>query len=240
MNRSLAWIAVGGIAVGCLFLFLSHAVRGDGFGRRIDRIFLSAGACSTKGGEAGSGQSERRWTWDGGDTVEISVPATVHYRGGEGNEVIARGPANAIAHIEVGAGTISSDCDSWRGSQKIDITLPGRPFHQLVLSGSGDLFMENVNQSDLALRLSGSGNMRVRGNSDEVTVTIDGSGGAELANLAMKRLKIDINGSGKAEAAPQDEADISIAGSGDVRLLSHPAQLRSHIAGSGRITQASE
>jgi hypothetical protein len=98
--------------------------------------------------------------------------------------------------------------------------------------------MENLNQPDLQLSISGSGTVRAQGSVDRVTVTLAGSGSARLADLAMKRLTIDISGSGNAEAAPQDAANIVISGSGNVRLLSRPAQLTSRVSGSGRINQA--
>jgi hypothetical protein len=46
-----------------------------------------------------------------------------------------------------------------------------------------------------------------------------------------------VSGSGNIEAAPTESADIDLSGSGNVRLLTHPTQLRSHVSGSGRITQ---
>jgi hypothetical protein len=72
-----------------------------------------------------------------------------------------------------------------------------------------------------------------------MTLAIAGSGRARLADLAMKQLTVDISGSGNVEAAPQDAAHIVISGSGNVRLLSRPAQLTSRVSGSGRINQAS-
>ena len=98
--------------------------------------------------------------------------------------------------------------------------------------------MENVNQPDLAVRVSGSGDIRAQGKVDHVTVTITGAGRARLADLATQQLTVKVSGSGSIEAAPTEVADIDLSGSGNVRLLSHPTQLRSHVAGSGRITQA--
>jgi hypothetical protein len=99
--------------------------------------------------------------------------------------------------------------------------------------------MENVNQPDLAFKVSGSGTVRAQGSVDHATVQVAGSGDVRLADLAMKELTAKISGSGKIEAGPKDAATIRISGSGDVRLLSHPARLTSHVAGSGHITQAS-
>lgn len=55
----------------------------------------------------------------------------------------------------------------------------------------------------------------------------------------MKRLDVHIAGSGNIEAAPQDQVNVDIAGAGDVRLLSNPAQVHTNIMGSGRVIRAS-
>ncbi len=131
------------------------------------------------------------------------------------------------------------DCQRWGGLRDIEITLPGRAFRRIGLSGSTKLTMENVNQPDLAFKISGSGTVRAQGTVDHATVNVAGSGDVHLADLAMKELTAKISGSGKIEAAPKHAADIHISGSGDVRLLSHPTRLISHVASSGRITQTS-
>lgn len=105
------------------------------------------------------------------------------------------------------------------------------------LSGSGKVFLENVSQPELALGISGSGSLRAQGSIDRLTVSISGSGDAKLADLAVKELTVKVAGSGNIEAAPKDVADITVSGAGDVRLLTRPGQLRSHVSGSGRITQ---
>jgi hypothetical protein len=235
--RTLGWIAAGGLGVGVVCLSLAYAlgardVHGIGLGTLLGQ------SCSD-GAKADARQSERRWTWAGGDTVEVALPATVRYRGGEGSDLIARGSPDALAHIEIRGGKIVLDCHQFWRSRDIEVTLPGRAFRRISLSGSGKLIMENVNQPDLDFRISGSGTVRAQGTVDHATVSVAGSGAARLADLAMKELRAKISGSGKVEAAPKDAADIKISGSGDVRLLSRPTRLTSHVAGSGRITQAS-
>lgn len=236
MVRNLGWVAVGGLSIGVACLSLASVIGGDGMYNLVGRGFAFDRSCTSEGAKADSSATERRWTWNGGDTIDIAVPATVHFHGGDGDEVVARGPSEVLAHIKVGDHRITLDC---RGTQwrKVDITLPGRAFRHIGLSGSGNVIMENVNQPDLTLRISGSGNLQAQGASDHVTVKISGSGRARLAELAMKEFTVNVSGSGNVEAAPKDVADIKVSGSGNVRLFSHPAQLRSHIAGSGRITQ---
>jgi hypothetical protein len=99
--------------------------------------------------------------------------------------------------------------------------------------------MQDVDQPRLDLSVAGSGSVLAQGSSDRVNLSIAGAGKAKLAELTMKRLDIHIAGSGNVEAAPQYEVNVDIAGSGDVRLLSDPAQVHTNIMGSGRMIRAS-
>jgi Putative auto-transporter adhesin, head GIN domain len=216
--KTLGWIAVGGLSVGFVSLALAYVLGVRDLDGLLDRGIFFAKSCGDGGGKADARASERHWAWEGGDTVEVTVPATVRYRGGDGSDLIVRGSPDALAHIDIRGGRIVLDCRQSARSRDI---------------------MENVSQPDLALNISGSGTVRAQGSVDHATVSIAGSGHIRLADLAMKELTAKIAGSGNVEAAPKDAADINIAGSGDVRLLSRPIRLRSHVAGSGRITQAS-
>ncbi len=120
---------------------------------------------------------------------------------------------------------------------KLDIVLPGQPFHTMEMAGSGDLVLENVSSPDLLLRIAGSGDIRAQGKSENVKVNIAGSGDAHLADLEMKTLKINIAGSGDVEAGPADSLDLRSAGSGDFKLLSQPKHMTTKFAGSGKLTQ---
>jgi hypothetical protein len=97
--------------------------------------------------------------------------------------------------------------------------------------------MEKLSQPELRVAISGSGSIAAQGAVDSLSVAVSGSGKARLGEVAVKRLTVEISGSGNVEAAPKDDADIGISGSGKVHLLTRPAQLRSHVSGSGRITQ---
>lgn len=240
MARTLGWIAAGGLGVGFASLALAYVISGRNLGSMLDRSLFLAQSCGKGSATTDATRSERRLAWQGNDTVELALPATVRYRGGNGSDVIVRGPTDVIAHVEVQDGRITLDCHRFGGFRDVEITLPGRVFRRIGIAGSGNLVMENVSQPELALRISGTGSVRAQGTVDRTTVNIAGSGDARLAGLAMKELTAKISGNGKLEAAPKDSTDVAISGSGDVRLASRPATLRSKVSGSGRVSQASE
>jgi hypothetical protein len=234
MSKILGRIAAIGLGIGIVSLGLAYAVGGGDFDRLVNRSGVFAEAC----GDGAAPASERRLAWTGGDAIDIALPSAVHLREGEGNEIVLRGSPDIIAHIELQGDRLTLNC-RWSTGRDLEITLPGQPFRRVNVSGSGKLSMENFNQPELALRVSGSGTLRGQGSVDQLSVVVSGSGTARLAGVAVKQLTAKISGSGNLEAAPKDDADISISGSGNVRLLSRPTRLKSHVAGSGRITQAS-
>ena len=242
MVRKLGWLAIGGLGIGIVALSLAAELGADDrAGWRLGEIFSTATSCWGDGdGNADANATERHWPWDGGDTLEIAVPATVRYRGGSADEVVARGSPDVIAHLRVRGGKIDLPCSPRGfGRRGLDITLPGRPFRTVTIVGSSDLIMDAVNQPSLDLSITGSGSVHAQGTSDRVTLSIAGAGSAKLADLTMKRFDVHIAGTGDIEAGPQDEINVNIAGSGQVRLLSDPAQVHTNIIGSGSVARAS-
>ena len=75
--RTLSLIAVGGLGVGIASLSLAYAIGG----RDLDAFGIAERWASSCGDSAGP--RERSLTWDGGDTVELSLPGTVRWRAGE-------------------------------------------------------------------------------------------------------------------------------------------------------------
>src|SRR5690242_13487262 len=108
--RNLGWIAVGGLSIGVACLSLASAIGGDGVYGLVGRGFAFDRSCAGDGAKVEASATERRWTWAGGDTIDIAVPATVHFHGGDGDDVIGRGPSEVLAHIKVDGHRITLDC----------------------------------------------------------------------------------------------------------------------------------
>jgi hypothetical protein len=126
MAKTLGLIAVGGLSVGVASLALAYALVGHDVANFLDRDTFLAHSCGDNSGKGDAKQRERRLAWEGDDTVEISLPASVRYRGGEGSDVIVRGSPDVIAHVEVHRGRITLDCHRFGGFRDIEVTLPGR------------------------------------------------------------------------------------------------------------------
>ncbi len=237
--KNLGWVALGGFAAGFVSLGAAYAAGGK------DRWSLDNlpswkvgyGWQDRCGKIDASEQSERRLAWTGGDTVGIALPGNVHYKVGEGEEVVVRGPQNFLDHIVIEGDDIKLDCYGVRISN-LDVTLPGVAFRKIDLAGRGDLVGENLNQDRLEINLAGKGSVRLKGAVGHAEVSIAGNGDAQLAELAMKSLELNIAGKGNAEAGPTDSAEVNIMGKGELRLLSEPKKLETNIMGKGNVIHA--
>ena len=236
MIRTLRWIAGVGLVTGIASLAIAFTLGGFNLRDMWDRGRFNLQACGDDKGAAGAA-SERRLAWRGGDAIEIAVPSTVRLRMGDGSDIVVRGPAHAISHVGVRGNRLVLDCRWPASSRDIEVVLPGKAFRKIGISGSARVQLEGLNQPELALRISGSGSVQARGTVDRLSLKVSGSGDGRFADLALKSLDLKISGSGDVEAAPKEEADVSISGSGTLRLLSQPARMKTHIAGSGRVLQ---
>lgn len=234
MTNILGRVAVAGLSVGVISLAIAYAFGGEELAELMSRRSLLARDC---GNSADTRPSERHLAWRGGDSIEITLPVTVRVRSGEGSDVVVRGPSAAISRVGIHGDKITLDCHGRGLARDIEITLPGIAFRRIGISGSGSLFLDDLKQTELALRISGSGDVRAGGSVDRLSATISGSGNARLGDVTVRRLSVKISGSGNVDASPQDDADIHISGAGTVRLLTRPKTLDSHISGSGKIIQ---
>jgi hypothetical protein len=232
MTRTLAWIAAGGLGGGIVLLVLAYSLGG----RDLVRQFGHRGPFTLQACDQGGGTSERHLTWPGGDAIDIAVPAIVHFRGGDDGDIVVKGSPDLIANVDIDGHRLRLKCRWVASNRDIEIDLPGSYRHVGIL-GSGQVTMDNLNQRRLELHIAGSGNVKAKGTVDRLHLTLAGSANARVENVVVKDLKVVISGSGNVDAAASNEADVKIAGSGDVRLYGKPARIKSHIAGSGRISQ---
>ena len=232
---TLGRIALGGIGVGVVSLSLAWTIGGRELRNTIAERDFSWRSCDD--GKVAVAGPERHLPWTGDDTISLAMSVPVRLVPGTAMTSCCAATPETIAHLDLSGGRLRADCrnlpdrqtmrSSCRRARCVTCGSPDRPRPP---SGSST-------SRALALTVSGSGHVQAQGTVERMTVTIPGSGDVRLGDLAMKRLTTRIAGSGNLEAGPKEEADITISGSGNVRLLSRPATLNTKIAGSGRITQ---
>jgi hypothetical protein len=105
----------------------------------------------------------------------------------------------------------------------------------VAVSGSGSERLDQINAGDMTANLSGSGWIRGTGTANSLRLGVSGSGAADLGGLTVQDAEAHLSGSGSASLSPKQSADISVFGSGAVRLLTQPPKLSTHHGGSGAI-----
>jgi Putative auto-transporter adhesin, head GIN domain len=101
------------------------------------------------------------------------------------------------------------------------------------ISGSGDLKL-NAECQDVEAKISGSGNIHLSGSGKAVTTGISGSGDIDCIGLKSTSASISISGSGDTSVNVSENLDVRISGSGDVYYKGRP-RLNSKVSGSGDV-----
>ncbi len=131
---------------------------------------------------------------------------------------------------------------SYQGEGRVEIAVPA--LSAFAIEGSGDAEIAPAQATsleratgDLALSISGSGDIAWRGQAGRLTAAVSGSGDMKLSGSASS---VEISVAGSGDVSAQDlaagSADVSVAGSGDVAVRLTGGALRASVAGSGDVT----
>lgn len=142
------------------------------------------------------------------------------------------------SHDQVTVYITAPDLSSFivNGSGKIECdSLWYVPSAEMIISGSGSLYMDYINTSNLKCNISGSGNIEAHGGiTDYSDLNISGSGNMYLFNVVSDTTYSTISGSGNMEVNVQKFLDATISGSGNITYMGNPA-VNVHISGSGSV-----
>ena len=183
--------------------------------------------------------SHKTWGWKGGDTLALDAPINIRYEPKGPPQVSVTGPAELLQHVKVTDGRIAADTSVTRASGKrVEAVVSGMPIRKFVINNGENLDLGQIDQPGLDLHINGTGSMKGHGRVDRLNLTIAGPGNANLGGLSVTGdANISILGSGDAALSPHGKVKLFIAGSGDLRLLTKPTELRQTIIGSGEVTQ---
>jgi hypothetical protein len=162
----------------------------------------------------------------------------VHFKTGTQWQATATGPEAILKHLQFNHGKLEFDQSMNLCDVDLKIELTGPDVRHWRLAGSGNLSLEQVDQTNLDIVLAGSGIVTASGNVARTRVLIAGSGNAKLDQLVVKDADVQIQGSGNVDIAPVEIIEVEIGGSGTVRLWSKPKSVQTRIRGSGSVVDA--
>jgi mannose-6-phosphate isomerase-like protein (cupin superfamily) len=93
-----------------------------------------------------------------------------------------------------------------------------------AVRGSGDMEMNGGASDKVEVALSGSGEMTVVGSCKEFKADQTGSGDLDARHLAAEAAEVILRGSGTSVVQASRSADVTVRGSGDVRVLGNPSE----------------
>jgi hypothetical protein len=106
---------------------------------------------------------------------------------------------------------------------------------EMKITGSGDINIE-INTPKVKSEISGSGNINISGETKDEEINIAGHGDYKAENLKAENADVHIAGSGDVNVFAENKLVIHIAGSGNVFYKGN-AKVEQHVAGSGTIKQ---
>jgi len=173
--------------------------------------------------------------------IGISVSADVFYTPGNTHEIRIEGDSKDVDDLitEVKNGFLQVKYKSWRiRHSKVTLYITSNELEAVNISGSAKFKSgEPITSDEMELTMSGSGGILFEKlTADEVDVRISGSGNLELQSGSADELDASISGSGKlnAETFEVSEFSASISGSGGVRITA-TEELDVRISGSGKV-----
>ena len=123
-----------------------------------------------------------------------------------------------------------------RNTPRIVVTVPS--LDAAALSGSGNVTVEGISGSSVALAVHGSGNLAATGRAGDLAVAINGSGNADARGVAAGSATVAISGSGNATIATSGPLSGAISGSGNIRHVGQPSTVSVVRNGSGTVVPA--
>ena len=235
MSKKLALIALGGFVVGAACLGAAMSIGGGSVLSHLDDLDFG-GWDGPRCAVALAGRDDTRSIdWNDSEQVQLEIPASVHYKRGQGDKLVLQGDAAVLPLVRLdGKGRIRFNCRV-RHTGDITVTLPGRDFKSYSVKGAGDVTLEGIDQPSLEINVAGHSDVTASGKADRLEYNMAGAGDAKLGGLETAHAEVNIAGHGNTEINASDNLDVTIAGQGDVKLVTEPRHIETSIFGAGEI-----
>ena len=172
--------------------------------------------------------------------VASAVTVVIERTGGETLSVTGDDNLLSLFTSEVKDGTLSlssASGKSFEGKMPVFRVTVG-DLRQLDLVGSSTARVSKLDSDALSISIAGSATLHAAGQVNDLTVSVSGSGTADVAQLTAKRAKVVVSGSGDLTVNASDELDAKVTGSGSIRYIGSP-KLTPAVSGSGSIKKKS-
>ncbi|HZG23666.1 MAG TPA: head GIN domain-containing protein [Chitinophagaceae bacterium] len=126
---------------------------------------------------------------------------------------------------------VSGACDIL-GQTKID----QRERMNLHVSGAGQINM-NVHTPEVEAQISGSGTVRLKGETKKFDLGLSGAAKALCYDLLSENTRVDISGAGDAEVYASEKLDAEVSGAGNVSYKGDAPEVNQKVSGAGSVNK---
>jgi hypothetical protein len=162
---------------------------------------------------------------------------TVHVGAPQSVVVHARQSELQLITTDVRAGTLVianvPTRQPTKGPMSVSITVPS--MQSLAISGSGVVNLTGIHAPSFTVTIGGSGVVNASGTATRLSVSMPGSGYAELGQLVARDVSATVSGDGQIVVTATRSLDASVPGTGVIRYSGNPAQLTTSVTGTGTI-----
>jgi len=135
----------------------------------------------------------------------------------------------------------ASQWHNWKSEDKITVYVTVENINDLSVGGSGDLIAQTkITSDELKLSVSGSGSLQAEIDiAGEISTNVSGSGHIDLKGKG-KSIDTHVSGSGKVsfDITVADKASFGISGSGRIEASGSASSVKTVISGSGKVLAA--
>jgi len=107
---------------------------------------------------------------------------------------------------------------------------------KINVTGSGNMNL-NLITENLESTITGSGDLKLKGTSREFKCKVTGSGDVFAYDLNAFKVDASVMGSGDMEVSVENELDVKISGSGDIKYRGNPDKQNFKTSGSGTVSK---
>ncbi|MBV9454454.1 MAG: DUF2807 domain-containing protein [Rubrobacter sp.] len=119
-------------------------------------------------------------------------------------------------------------------TKPINYNLTVNNLDTLKVEGAGNVEAQDISTDQLAITISGAGDVKMAGRANSQNVEILGSGDYQAGELQSKNTKIHVAGSGSALVKVSEELDAEVSGSGSVEYIGSPT-VNKDVSGAGEV-----
>lgn len=122
-------------------------------------------------------------------------------------------------------------------TRPIRVSVTMKSLDSVILSGSGNITVAELNGDSFKVALLGSGIINASGTVDQVNISLDGSGNINCEDLKARAASVRLTGSGNISVYASNSLDANLSGSGNIRYSGNPANINQTVTGSGSIRE---